>query len=209
MVWSTKLLPDPRRRYSARDLAKELGVEEALVLDALNVIGEYVSSTSRKSIEEPIRRRLYEHFDRAYSPPAVLQVSSWERQDQATPSRTPHTPRNKPRPRGPDRSRTEFQPKDASVGLGSQSDDVAPSWEDASWELLGFTQPERDAWCVFLRRGQAKEAAALRNAGFLPEDLGVELLGWPVWRRLRAGESQREVKRLLDRHRQGNAEATG
>lgn len=79
---------------------------------------------------------------------------------------------------------------------------MAPAWEDASWEWYGFTTAERDTWLTVLRRGQAGDAAKYRDAGFAPEDLLVVVGGWPVYKRLREGESLAYVKRLLERGRQ-------
>lgn len=70
--------------------------------------------------------------------------------------------------------------------------------------LYDFSATERDAWLAVLRRGQARDAAKYRDAGFAPEDLLVELSGWTVAKRLRAGESLAEVKRLLDRQRRAS-----
>ncbi|MHB1009427.1 MAG: hypothetical protein ACYC1E_09405 [Propionibacteriaceae bacterium] len=75
---------------------------------------------------------------------------------------------------------------------------------DASWTLYGFTSAERDAWQVYLSDRQAKDAHKLREAGFQPDDLGTQVSGWTVLKRVRAGEDPKEVKRLLDRHRKAS-----
>jgi hypothetical protein len=93
---------------------------------------------------------------------------------------------------------------DRSVGLGDPTDDVSVTMEDFSWIYYGFSRSDRDAWCVYLRPGQAKYAARLRDAGFIPDDLAVEVDGWTVAKRLRSGESMAGVKRLLDRYRKAN-----
>lgn len=77
--------------------------------------------------------------------------------------------------------------------------------KDAIWTLYGFSPTDRDAWRVFLADGQAKQAARLRAAGFIPEDLAIEIQGWTVHKRLRGGESPRDVKRLLDQQRRASA----
>ena len=73
---------------------------------------------------------------------------------------------------------------DRSVGVGDPADDVSVTMEDFSWTYYDFTEVDRDAWCVYLRRGQAKYAARLRDAGFTPDDLAVTVGGWSVYKRL-------------------------
>lgn len=51
-----------------------------------------------------------------------------------------------------------------------------------------------------LRAGQAKLARDLRDGGFTPFDLRIQLLGWTVAKRLRAGESIPDVYDLLRKH---------
>lgn len=208
MVWKTKLQPEPHRRYSARDLAKELNVDVDVVMETLNAIGEHVVTPAKKSLEEPVRLKVYEHLGR-HPARQIQPVPPWERRGTSGPQKRDKVGASGRRLGDRDLRATTFSPKDGSVGLGNSAYDVAPAWEDASWALHGFTGTDRDAWRVFLRPGQAKEAAALRDAGFLPEDLGVDLHGWPVFKRLRAGETPAEVKRLLDRLRGSAGSAAG
>ena len=204
MVWKTKLQPEPHRRYSARDLAKELNVDVDVVMETLNALGEHVATPATKSVVEPVRRRVYEHLGQ-HTARQIQPLPPWERRGTSGPQKR----ETRRRPDDRDLRATTFSPRNRSVGLGNSDDDVAPAWEDASWALQDFTEAERDAWCVFLRPGQAKEAAVLRDAGFLPEDLGVDLRGWPVFKRLRGGDTPAEVKRLLDRLRGSAGSAAG
>lgn len=200
MVWKQRLQPAPRRRYSARDIANILATEVDEVMAALAAIGEHVDSPAKRMIEEPVRRAIYEHMDVPYEPPGVAPVSSWERRGSVAKGRSAQG-RRPSMLRDPERHEAIVRPKDQSVGLGDPDADVAPAWEDASWEWYGFTTAERDAWLTVLRRGQASNAAKYRDAGLAPEDLLVVVGGWPVFKRLRAGESLAYVKRLLERGR--------
>lgn len=201
MTWKYKLPEQPRSRYSARDLAVSLGVTLQAVIDALAAIGEYVDSPNRRAIEEPVKRALCAHLDCEYEPPAVTPISPWSRQDRGRPEKV-----DQPRPPTVKANREDLRPRivkapDRSVGLGNPADDASPAMEDWAWKLYGFNSFERDAWCVYLRPGQAKYANDLHRAGFVPEDLAVEVAGWTVHKRLRAGETPAEVMRLLVRSR--------
>ena len=174
-------------------------------MDALNAVGEFVTSPSRKCIEEPVKRKVCEHLDIDYQPPAVHTPSPWQSKDQSA-SRRDRPVRGRPASAGPKDSGTRtVRSPDRSVGLGNPADDVSVTMEDFAWTYFGFTDVDRDAWCVYLRRGQAKEAAKLRDAGFQPDDLAVSVGGWTVYKRLREGESMAAVKKLLDRSRQREA----
>lgn len=204
VTWKKKLPEPPRHVYTAREIAASLGVSVQEVMDALKAVAEFVDSPARKSIEEPAKRKVCEHLGLVYLPPAVHQPSPWQRTDRTGAKRGGGVP-GRPRSAGPRDSGTRVvKPPDRSVGLGDPSDDASATMEDFAWEYHGFTRVERDAWCVYLRPGQAEYAARLRDAGFLPDDLGVVVAGWSVWRRIRAGESMAEVKRLLDSHRQAS-----
>lgn len=199
MTWKKKLPDSPRTTYAPRAIAKDLRVDVEVVMEALREIGEYADSPTRRSIEEPVRRRLLAHLGFEYEAPRVESVSQWERQGYSTPTPVKGAnSRERPDPKLP----TSFSSKDHSVGLGMRTDDVAPAWEDQSWKLLGFTDVERDAWLVYLRRGQAKLAATYRDAGLAPDDMPVDVMGWQIYKRLRSGESPREVLRLLKRARE-------
>lgn len=205
MTWKHKLQEQPRSRYSARELAANLGVTLQAVIDAMAAIGEHVDSPNRRAIEEPVKRALCARLNCEYEPPAVTPVSQWSRKDcsrsdKVEPPRhlTVRAKREDSRPR-------TVKAPDRSLGLGNPADDSSAAMEDFAWEYYGFSSHDRDAWCVYLRRGQAKYANELHKAGFVPEDLAVEVAGWPVYKRLRAGETPAEVMRLLVRGRTSEA----
>jgi len=205
LTWQQKLQPPPRPRYSAREIANDLDLGVQAVLDALKSLEEFIDSPARKIIEEPVRKRLYAFLQFPYEPPAASHVTAWESRDRGGSAKTStkqRGPQGAAEHRGP--HRISIGPLDTSVGLGHPTNDASESMADASWKLHGFTQVESDAWRVFLRRGQAKLAAQLRDAGFIPEHLNVVVGGWPVAKRLRAGESPTEVMRLLGRQRQAS-----
>lgn len=67
-----------------------------------------------------------------------------------------------------------------------------------------FSPAEHDAWIdAGLRRGQAREAAILREAGLTAADLAKDVYGWSVAKRLRSGENVSEVARQLRRAQDG------
>lgn len=205
MTWKYKLPQQPRKQYTAREVAASIGVSVQDVMNALNAVGEFVNSPARKCIEEPVKRKVCEHLGVDYQTPAVHTPSPWRTQDQGSP-RQERSVRGRPASAGPKDSGTRtVKTPDRSVGLGDPADDVSVTMEDFSWTYFGFSSVERDAWCVYLRRGQVKYAARLRDAGFLPDDLAVEVNGWTVYKRLREGEPMIGVKRLLDRSRQSEA----
>lgn len=201
MTWKYKLPEPPRTQYTAREVAVSIGVSVQDVMDALKVLGEFVTSPARKCIEEPVKRKVCDHLGVDYQPPAVHTPAPWRTRDPGRPRRD-RSVRGRPASAGPKDSGTRtLKTPDRSVGLGDPVDDVSVTMEDFSWTYYGFTHVDRDAWCVYLRRGQAKYAAQLRDAGFMPDDLGVTVGGWTVYKRLREGESIAGVKRLLDRSR--------
>jgi hypothetical protein len=177
-----------------------VGVKE--VLDALAELGEYVDSPAKRIIEEPVKRRVCGHLGVSYLAPGGHTPAPWQWTDSA--ARKAELPRRgRPASAGPKDSGTRtVVPPDRSVGLGDPADDVSVTMENFAWTYRGFGMSDRDAWCVYLRPGQAKYAARLRDAGFKPDDLAVEVGGWTVARRLRAGEPMAGVKRLLDRFRE-------
>ena len=205
MTWKLKLHQRPRTRYTARDLATSLAVSLDDVMNALTAEGEFVDSPSKRIIEEPVRRKVCARLGLDYVPPTVHSSSPWRRTDTGAPQRS-RAVRGRPANAGPKDSGTRtVKSPDRSVGLGNPSDDVSVTMEDFSWRYYGFSPAERDAWCVYLRPGQAEYAARLRDADFMPDDLGVKVGNWPVYKRLREGESMSEVKRLLNRSRQREA----
>lgn len=204
VTWKKKLPEPPRHVYTAREVAASLAVSVQEVMDALEALGEFVASPGKKGIEEPVKRKVCEHLGLVYLPPAIHRPSPWQLTDRTRTKRGGGAP-GRPKSAGPRDSGTRVvKSPDRSVGLGDPAQDASVTMEDFAWTYHGFSRIERDAWCVYLRSGQAEYAARLRNAGFLPDDLGVEVAGWSVWRRIRAGEPMAEVKRLLDRHRQAS-----
>lgn len=199
MVWKLKLPDTPRSRYSARELAGSWGVPVSEVMDALRAIGEYVPSPDKKTVEEPVRRRLSQQLGIAYLPPTPGSISPWRRID--TTDNRPDKLRRKRRSEPQPIRSGSFGPKRNPFHLGRLEDDASATMEDVAWKLYDFTDAERDAWRSFLGRGQAKYARELRDAGLQPDDLGVVVFGWTVRQRLSAGETAVEVLRLLDRQR--------
>jgi hypothetical protein len=57
----------PRRRMSARQISKDVGVAVDEVMATLSELGEYVKSPA-SMLEEPVVRRLYEVLHRRYEP---------------------------------------------------------------------------------------------------------------------------------------------
>lgn len=199
MTWKNKLPQPERRRYSVKEIAASSGRSVQEVMDALQDIGEFVDSPRKAALEEPVRRRVYETLGVPYAAPLIQELTPWETRGYASaaPSTKPGSPVTGPyggrrRPR-----RRAEQP----TPLNRSSDLASISMIDASWELYRFTPAERDAWQVYLSDRQAKDAYRLREAGFRPDDLGIELSGWTVLKRVRAGEDLKAVKRLLEQRR--------
>lgn len=200
MTWRTKLPTPERKRYSAQEIATAARLPVKDVMDAIQKIGQFSDSPRRKSIEEPVRRQIHEFLNIPYDAPVPPTASGWERTGKSSP-----TPRDQPgsSQSGPHGGRRHaHRPTERPQPLGTSSDLCSLTMVDASWALLGFTPAEKDAWTVYLSDRQAQDAATLRNAGFAPDDLGVVLFGWTVLRRIRSGETPREVKRLLERYRE-------
>lgn len=201
MAWKMKLQQAPRRRYTAREIAAEVGVSVGEVMEALKAVGEFVGSDRHRTIEEPVKREVCEQLGVDYKTPTEHTPTPWRREDQGGPGRARRHPGRPQSARPKDSGTTTVASPDRSVGIGDPSEDASAAMEDFAWSYCGFSATERDAWCVYLRPGQVKEAARLRDAGFIPDDLAVNVSGWTVAKRLRSGESLAEVKRLLDRHR--------
>lgn len=194
-------IPSPGRpaRRSVTEVARDLSVKVKDVRQVLRDLGEYVDSDRKKCLEEPVVRRIFARFGKQYAAERPNSVSGWQRTDQGGPARPKQSrPAHQPPRQGP----WTAVPDDASAGLGDPRSDAAPAWADQEWKLYGFTEPEADAWMAEgLRRGQAKVARDLRDAGLTPSNLGEEVFNWTVAKRLRGGESPAEVLRLLHRSR--------
>lgn len=199
MTWRTKLPTSERKRYSAQEIAMATGLPIRDVMDAIQKIGQFADSPRKKSIEEPVRRQIHEFLNIPYDPPVPPKTSGWERKGMSSPTPNIVPGSSKSAPQGG--IRHAHRRSESPQPLGSRSDLSSLTMVDASWTLHGFTSMERDAWTVHLSERQAKDAATLRDAGFAPDDLGVNLHGWTVLIRIRSGETPREVKRLLDRYR--------
>lgn len=203
MVFKYKL-PEPtaRKRVSAQEIAREHGLDVVTVMNALADAGEFVNSPRSKSLESPVVRRVCEILG-VNQPKAAVErpVPQWEvRGGEGRPPR----PRKKAHLRAAPVGAAQFDSADRSAGLGFEWQDASPSFASEEWKLYGFSEVERDLWISEgLRRGQAKLARDLRAAGFLPLDLNVNVLGWTVAKRLRSGESCREVMRLLRQVKEG------
>lgn len=192
----------PRPRRSAQELAHELNVHVSVVLDALQTTGEFVTSRRRKEIEEPAVRKVYAHLGRAYTSEPAKGVSPWRFRDTRSPDRT-IAPARAHQPQAD--AASSYESKDTSAGLGDKRSDTADAWAYQEWKMYGFSAVERDVWIdAGLRRGQAKFARDLLEAGLAPSDLGIDVLGWSVAKRLREGEPPHEVVRDLERARASN-----
>lgn len=210
MVFKQKLPgAAPRQRTSARNLASKMGLELASVMEALQEIGEYVSTPTSNSLESPAVRQIYSYFGMSYEPETVVPpVSPWKIRDETPCSSIRRIPSKKTAPVRSNHPKMRFEPKDTSEGLDHPHHDAKPAWAFEEWKLYGFSDNERDAWISYgLRPGQARFAKHLRDAGLLATDLHVEVEGWSVAKRLRAAESPRDVFRLLQRVR-GELEAS-
>ena len=198
MVWNLKLPPPgPRPRRRVRELAEDLGASVEQVFAILNEIGEYVSSPL-SFVEEPVMAKVYEHCGSSYSAPTGKPVPRW-----GNPTFDPESHIEPPKP---DCRQTDPKQKlrrhtaadEASrwaVGLGQ---DASDAFAHESWKLYRFSQAERDVWIDSgLRPGQAKVAAALRDAGLRPSDLQTVVNGWTVLDRVTKGEGAQGVARLL------------
>lgn len=202
MTWKYKLPQPARTLYTAREVAASLGIGVSEVMDALRQLNEYVDSPAKRMIEEPVKRKICAHFGVGYEPPATHTPSQWRRTDRGGPAKDRAKSGRPAGSRPKDSGTRTVKSPDRSVGLGDPIDDASVAMEDFSWIYYGFSASDRDAWCVYLRAGQAKYAARLRDAGFMPDDLAVEIGGWTVAKRLRSGERMSEVNRLLKRHRE-------
>lgn len=200
MVFTTKLSqPQPPSCRSAYRLASELGVGVEDIMATLNELGHYVASPRTHSIESVTARDVADRLGRTLVAEPTKPVTPWELKPT---NDKPHKPARSRRPASlaSKPPRTRFIPPDKSLGLGSGADDASPSFDQQSWQLYGFSDAERDAWVAQgLRTGQAKLARYLRDAGLMASQLGIEVEGWTVAKRLRAGDSVRYILGLLER----------
>ncbi len=179
-------------------LAAALNVSPDDVMTALSDIGEYVPSMTKKTLEEPVVRKIYDHFGCTYLSDPVHPCSQWIRH--GTDTSQPARPRKHPNPHqssatGPYTTTTKRE----GVALGNPNQDVAEAWIPQAWTFYGFSDVEKEAWLdAGLRDGQVQDAIKYRDAGLTPTDLGMVVAGWSVSKRLRAGEDLYYVKRLLD-----------
>ena len=80
MVFKLKQPPQgPRRRMTARAVAKEVGLSTDTVMAALADLNEYVQSPASK-LEEPVIRRLYEVLGGDYEPEVPKSPPEWQQQ---------------------------------------------------------------------------------------------------------------------------------
>lgn len=204
MVFSTKLAqPQPPSRRSAYQLAAELDVGVEDIMATLKELGQYVASPRKCSIESVVASDVADRLGRSLAAEKSKPVPPWELKSGDAPPRKPARRRRPAAAQGYEPQRTRFMPPDKSLGLGSLTDDASPSFDRQSWKLYGFSEAEREAWVAQgLRLGQAKQARALRDAGLTASQLGIEIGGWTVAKRLRAGEPVRYILGLLERQEQ-------
>lgn len=201
MVFQKKLTgPGPRTRRSAYEVARDLQCDLHLVLEALENLGEYVASPRKRNLEAPTVRAIYERLGQTLVEERPDPPSGWRIRTAAGPASRRQRPvlEIEHDERGP----RSFGTRRASLGLGIEREDAVGEWAFQEWKLYGFTEVDRDVWLAEgLRPGQAKLARDLRDGGLHPSDLSVDVLGWTVAKRLRAGESIRNVHNLLRSHR--------
>ena len=78
MVFKLRQPPQrPRRRMSARQISKDVGVDANEVMAALAELGEYAKSPA-SMLEEPVVRRLYEALNGRYESDKPKAAPPWE-----------------------------------------------------------------------------------------------------------------------------------
>lgn len=132
-------------RQSVLHLAAALNVSPDDVMTALSDIGEYVPSMTKKTLEEPVVRKIYDHFGCTYLSDPVHPCSQWIRH--GTDTSQPARPRKHPNPHqssatGPYTTTTKRE----GVALGNPNQDVAEAWIPQAWTFYGFSDVEKEAW---------------------------------------------------------------
>jgi hypothetical protein len=118
----------PRRRMTARAVAKELGLSTDTVMAALADLNEYAQSPASK-LEELVIRRLYEALGGHYEPEKPKPTPEWQRQGRGHEGAVMV---KSPGDRGAlDQSSWHSRPRD---DWWETRGDAAPAWEVASWK---------------------------------------------------------------------------
>ena len=224
----TRLQESPRARMRVRDIAKQLGVPPAEVLQMLEDMGEYVKSHA-SYIETPVIRKLHERLGVTYSAATRPTHSDSVTGREAPTEGLPPPPRRTKRDNHPltgevsprrvlDPSLDSSPARSAPGTTSWSARTVEQRWADLAggdashalefeeWKLRGFSDVERDVWMASgLRTGQARWAAELRDGGLSPTDLEVDLHGWKVVDRLQRGEGAKAIARMLTQIRNSAA----
>jgi hypothetical protein len=211
-----------------RDIAKQLGVPPAEVLQMLEDMGEYVKSHA-SYIETPVIRKLHERLGVTYSAATRPTHSDSVTGREAPTEGLPPPPRRTKRDNHPlmgevsprrvlDPSLDSSPARSAPGTTSWSARTVEQRWADLAggdashalefeeWKLRGFSDVERDVWMASgLRTGQARWAAELRDGGLSPTDLEVDLHGWKVVDRLQRGEGAKAIARMLTQIRNSAA----
>lgn len=227
MARKTRLQDSSKRQVQVRDLARELSVENRVLIKFLLSIGEYVKSAA-SNVEPPVARRVREEFPQTVSrtcdaDPAAVAVLP----DMPGVGLTPPAPRqrreNNPyvtqtarardnvpyrRPWLDDYHRREAaaddytnQSEDPTAGFAAAiGQRPSPTFEFLEWQVRRISEPERDVWISHgLKPHHASVAAECREAGIGPTHLSVILDGWTILYRVTHGEGAASLARRLRR----------
>jgi hypothetical protein len=215
-----RLARPPRDRKRVRDLARDLSVDSAEVLEYLRSTGEYVRS-HLSYVEVPVISAVRERFAPAAPriAPSPTEVELAPIASQAAGLGVPRRRRareNNPY-KGVLRRFTEDDPVDVSPlgwhpaahqsatpvdgpGDYTAAGAVEPSetMRHLEWAVRGLSEVERDVWLAHgLMERHASVAADCRDAGFQPADLARNVAGFSVVYRVTHGEPAAGVARLL------------